>query len=97
MNLPLGEQLERHLKKDHRWFSKGELTRLEWKRWSPTHSMTKTFLPETVGRALRDLEENKIVAVKYEGKNTLYKWLPQEFRSKYIPTSERVGDKLFKE
>lgn len=66
------------------WIAKGHITRIVWKdeRGVP-------YLPETVGRALRSAEEAKRIAVKYEGKNTLYKWLPFERREKYIPTTSR--------
>ena len=72
------------------WVSKGHITRVDWYDERGTR-----YLPETVGRALRLAEERKRIAVKYEGKNTLYKWLPHEKRARYIPTSERVGDALF--
>lgn len=66
------------------WIAKGEITRMTWKSENGT-----SYLPETVGRALRSAEEEKRIAVKYEGKNTLYKWIPHDRREKYIPTASR--------
>ena len=73
------------------WMAKGHITRLTWR-----NERGIAYLPETVGRALRLSEEEHRIAVKYEGKNTLYKWIPHELRDRYIPTSIRTGDKLFK-
>jgi hypothetical protein len=72
------------------WVAKGEITARQWK-----DDNGRTFLPETVGRKLREAEENRRIAVKKTGKSVSYKWLPFELRAKYIPTSEREGDKLF--
>ena len=73
------------------WTAKGSITRISWK-----DDRYIIYLPETVGRALRGAEEKKRIAVKYEGKNTLYKWLPHDRRAKYIPTSSRKDkDVLF--
>ena len=89
----LQKQLENFLKgKD--WQSKGDITRMTWRGWS--NGQGKIFLPETVGRALRSLEEDKVIAVKYRGKNTLYKYIPTELRDRYIPSSERTNEKLFR-
>ena len=66
------------------WVSKGEITRTVWR-----DKRGIAYLPDTVGRALRSAEESSKIAVKYEGKNTLYKWLPEHVRGSYIPTSDR--------
>lgn len=66
------------------WVSKGEITRLVWR-----DKRGIAYLPDTVGRDLRRAEELSKIAVKYEGKNTLYKWLPHHIRGSYIPTSRR--------
>ena len=73
------------------WSSKGDLTRTQWR-----DERGVAYLPETVGRALRSAEESCRIAVKYEGKNTRYKWIPHEMRSKYIPTSAREGEAMFR-
>jgi len=86
----LEDKLVHWLMRQENWIAKGEITRIVWKddRYIP-------YLPETVGRALRTAETKKRIAVKYQGKNTLYKWLPHERRANYIPTSERKDDRLF--
>lgn len=66
------------------WISKGEITRMVWR-----DKRGIAYLPDTVGRSLRSAEESSKIAVKYEGKNTLYKWLPHHVRASYIPTSVR--------
>jgi hypothetical protein len=76
--------------REEKWVSKGTITRISWK-----DDRYIIYLPETVGRALRTAETKKRIAVKYEKKNTLYKWLPHDKRAKYIPTSERKDDRLF--
>ncbi len=88
----LEDKLVKHLSEQFpSWISKGELTRTQWRdeRGVP-------YLPETVGRALRLAQEERRIAVKYEGKNTLYKWIPYEMRSRYIPVSVRTGEELFR-
>ncbi len=80
----LQDKLAHWLMIEANWVSKGHITRMDWK-----DDRGVRYLPETVGRALRSAEEAKRIAVKYEGKNTLYKWLPQERRSAYIPTTSR--------
>lgn len=91
MRKSLQDKLVFFLFENKGWVSKGEITRKIWRSDKGT-----TFLPETVGRSLRSAEENHRIAVKYEGKNTLYKWLPFERRESYIPTSQRIGGALFK-
>lgn len=73
------------------WVAKGELTAIVWRNDDGT-----TFLPETVGRKCREAEELKRIAVKKVGKSVAYKWIPHEMRDRYIPTSMRNGDILFR-
>ena len=95
--LPL--QLVSYLKHQS-WMSKGTLTMdMEW-RHQKGKSAGKRYLPETVGRALRSLEEQKIVAVRDSGISVEYKYLPSELRERYIPSSARPDSdrqKLFRE
>lgn len=87
----LKDKLVKHLSLQYpSWVAKGELTAVVWKDESG-----KTFLPETVGRKLREAEGNKRIAVKEKGVSVQYKWIPHELRAKYISTSERKGDALF--
>lgn len=73
------------------WVSKGQITSIQWK-----DDNGKTFLPETVGRKLREAETLKRIAVKRRGPSVQYKWIPFEMRDRYIPTSERSNqDVLF--
>ena len=68
------------------WYSKGTLTAdMNW--YNPKNG--KRYLPETVGRALRHLEECCVIAVKYDGISVQYKWIPLELRTRYIPWSMR--------
>ena len=71
------------------WTSKGDLTTLEW-RHVIGKSVGAKYLPETVGRALRLLEEDSIIAVKPCGISVQYRYLPPEKRAGYIPTSARA-------
>lgn len=87
----LSLQLAEYLAKGN-WTSKGHITDTRW----VNRKNGVRYLPETVGRALRRLEEGSILAVKKDGKSVQYKWIPHEMRTHYIPTSERQGDKLFK-
>ena len=94
----LPAQLEYYMKhKD--WFSKGTLTAdIEWKHQRGRNYGVR-YLPETVGRALRHLEESSIIAVRDDGVSVQYKWIPRHFRNRYIPFSLRAPDKktmLFK-
>lgn len=87
--MSLQEQLERYLKNNWEWQAKGKLTAdMVWKH-TKGQKYGKRFLPETVGRALRLLEESKMIAVKPHGISVQYKWLPLDRRAKYIPSSER--------
>lgn len=90
----LPELLENHLKFVKVWVSKGTLTAdMLWKH-PRGKNYGKRYLPETVGRALRGLEEEKVIAVKEDGISVQYKWLPPELRGRYIPSSVRVGTEL---
>lgn len=88
----LKEKLVKHLSLQYPlWVAKGELTAIQWK-----DDNGKTFLPETVGRKLREAEAESKIAVKDQGVSVQYKWIPHEMRSRYIPTSERSCNELFK-
>ena len=71
------------------WVPKGELTALVWRHTSGKRIGAR-YLPETVGRALRHLEEDKVIAVKQCGISVQYKYLPEERRARYIPCSARA-------
>ena len=85
----LPRQLNNYLANDHVWHPKGKLTAdMTWKH-DIGKNYGKRYLPETVGRALRSLEEQCIIAVRAEGISVAYKWLPYEKRPSYIPYSQR--------
>lgn len=96
----LPQQLINHLVgRKEEWVSKGELT--ADKLWYHKEGVRygKRYLPETVGRCLRSLEESRIIAVKEDGISVKYRYIPHEWRMKYIPVSQRpLGAKstLFK-
>lgn len=93
----LPNQLVGHLSRNRDWWSKGTLTAdMQWRHDTGKHS-GKRYLPETVGRALRSLEEDCIIAVKEDGISVQYKWIPPELRGRYIPSSERTGTLLFRD
>jgi hypothetical protein len=82
------------------WVSKGYLTADKVWVHQRGKSAGKRYLPETVGRALRSLEEQKIIAVRDSGISVEYKYLPLEYRERYIPSSSRPDSakgKLFRE
>lgn len=93
----LSDQLRHWLHTNWEWHSKGKLTAdMVWKHKRGRNTGVR-YLPETVGRALRALEERSIIAVKEDGISVQYKWLPFERRPGYIPFSQRKDkDKLFK-
>ena len=96
----LPAQLDSYLRSASRWMSKGHLT--AEREWVHLKGKSKgaRYLPETVGRALRSMEEQSIIAVRDSGISVEYKWLPFEMRGRYIPSSARpdhAKDKLFRE
>ena len=70
------------------WFHKGDLLSRKWVNLKKGGH----YMPSTVDRELRKLEECKIIAVKKPTGSDEYKWLPHYMRERYIPTSERVED-----
>jgi len=91
----LPNQLVGHLSRTKDWCSKGTLTAdMVWRHERGRNS-EKRYLPETVGRALRSLEEDSIIAVKPDHISVQYKWIPPELRGRYIPSSVRTGTILF--
>lgn len=96
--IPLTEQLRYWLRTNWgQWYPKGTITAdMVWKHKGGRHNGAR-YLPETVGRALRLLEQRKVIAVKQAGMSVQYKWLPLDRRQSYIPFSERTNkEKLFK-
>lgn len=87
----LPNQIVGYLHKYHNeWISKGTLTAdMQWRNQTPGKNRGKRYLPETVGRALRSLEESSIIAVKDDGISVQYKWIPFELRGRYIPWTYR--------
>ena len=85
----LPAQIVGYMSHHHVWHSKGTLTAdIVWKH-TQGRNYGKRYLPETVGRALRLLEEKSIIAVKEQGISVQYKWIPHEMRKRYIPSSSR--------
>ena len=96
--LPL--QLKEYLfERRAEWVPKGDITAVDFYH-KKGKSRGARYLPETVGRALRSLEEDHIIAVKPCGISVQYKYLPLRLRDDYIPTSARPKGKesvLFKQ
>ena len=86
----LAKQLYLYLVKSKEWTPKADLTRIEWRN----KKNGTTYMPETVGRDLRTLEETKMIAVKPLGVTVQYKYLPEEMKGAYIPTSERTNQNV---
>jgi len=42
------------------------------------------------------LETEKVIAVKPDGVSVQYKYIPEDIRERYITSSQRTDDKLFK-
>lgn len=85
----LALQLKQHLRANGNWVSKGTLTAdIVWKH-PKGKNYGKRYLPETVGRCLRSMEEDKLVAVQGDGISVKYRYIPEEFRGRYIPSSQR--------
>ncbi len=93
----LPDQLRHYLQQNWDWHPKGRLTAdMVWKH-KGGKSVGARYLPETVGRALRSLEEESIIAVKPSGISVQYKWLPPDKRRLYVPSTQRTDqNKLFK-
>jgi hypothetical protein len=97
--MKLSSQLAVFLRDNNTWYPKPVLLEMVWK---DQKKFTK-YTAETVGRKLRGLENGEesddglsVIACKPYGKTVQYKWMPKELRSKYIPVSDRLDDKLFR-
>lgn len=76
--------LEYLLEKAGEWHPTGNLQRMEWKNEDGTLA-----IPRTVQRRLQNLEEKSLIAVQYEGKSCKYRYIPEKYRPRYIPSSKR--------
>lgn len=81
----LKEDLIRWLANNPQWHPKGAVTAVAWR-----YPDGRTYLPETVGRKLREAESESRIAVKEEGISVKYKFIPPQLRDKYIPASHRT-------
>lgn len=77
------------LERKEDWVPKGNITAVNFYHESGKSRGAK-YLPETVGRTLRTLEEDRIIAVKPCGISVQYKYLPIDRRPYYIPSSARL-------
>ena len=85
----LHAQLTKHLYACGEWRSKGTLTAdMVWKHVAGKNYGNR-YLPDSVSRTLRRLEEQSIIAVKGENVSVQYKWIPPMMRHTYIPWSRR--------
>ena len=65
-------QLKEYLKADGGWIAKGQLEIIEWRSKKGTR-----YIPENVGRRLRELAADGILEVQGAGKSVEYRWKPQ--------------------
>lgn len=92
----LKNQLRKHLQDANDWVRKNKLT--DDIKWVNQKDFT-TYSAPTVDRALRRLEEEKVIAVKYDGKgHCVYRYIPPHLRSDYITTAERkeLGTEVYR-
>lgn len=89
--MTLKNQLVDFFYKKADWIVKGQITAITWR----DKYKNVTFLPETVGRKLRELEKESQIAVKKCGKSVQYKYLSKVggYRERYIPYSQRPKGK----
>lgn len=66
------------------WHTSGQLQFMDFKNEDGTRA-----LPRTIVRRLQNLEENSFIAVTYKNKRTQYRFIPKEWRDRYIPVSLR--------
>lgn len=90
--LSLENVLARYLASHNEWRSKGFITdTLKWKYVEK--GVEKTYLAETAGRKLRVLESEGRIAVREKDGSVEYKFVPPEYRRRYIPFSSREKGK----
>lgn len=90
----LKDVLTQYLRDNVGWLAKGAITDVHFFH----KDGKKRYLPETVGRTLRELEVEKIIAVKDDGNSVQYRYMPESVRVDYIPWSEREDKSiLFRE
>lgn len=85
-NTTAKEAIKERLKGDYpSVFAGAELQRMEFRNKDGTVAS-----PAVISRRLRELEEEKLIAVRYENKrHAHYRYLQEQERENYIPTSER--------
>ena len=88
--LPL--HLRSYLRDRGDWIAKNALCRLEIRT-----KKGGLYGADIISRTLRTLEERRTIAVKYVDNHAHYKYIPEPIRVGYIPTTEREGDKLFRD
>jgi len=89
--MKLANQLKKYLRENHDWTPKGRLLRITWHNPDGT-----TYMPDTVGRTLRNMEADSVIAVKPDrSKSVSYKFLPPDRIERYIPWSERPDNAKF--
>lgn len=92
MKTPLIDKLVHYLfERKEEWVPKGQIDMLTWR-----DDKGKRYMSDTVARKLREAESLKRIAVKEDKNSVVYRWLPFERRTSYIPTSEREGKTLFR-
>jgi hypothetical protein len=77
----LPKLLKDYLKQVNCWEAKNALSRMTWENYGA----------DLVGRTLRGLEERSVIAVRYDGarSHAFYRYIPEDYRDKYIPSSQR--------
>lgn len=74
------------------WHPSGELQKTAWR-----DRRGAIATPSNISRRLRELEDGShhlpdtgsLIAVKYENGHAFYRYIPRDWRNRYIPTAER--------
>ena len=88
------DMLEKYLSLQHpNWVHKGDILLMEWRDENGNR-----YMSNSIDRDLRRAETKKKIAVDKSGvgRGSIYKWIPNKLREKYICTSQRVDGKLFR-
>lgn len=87
----LEEYLRHH--KDS-WHPSGTLQRIEWRNNDSTLAV-----PRSIVRRLQEMQNEHVIAVRFTGRKRTpeYRWIPFEWRGRYIPSHSQGLDGAWKQ